>query len=208
MEYIDKLPYFNKVTLGVALGKSGQNLDYWIKTRLKSGEIIALKKGLFVSKMYVARIEESSSTYEKYIQFLANILRYPSYISLEYMLGIYGIIPEGIYVVTSITTKSSRLFTNKLGNFRYQNIKQDLFRGYKEFDYKNNSVRLATKAKALFDTIYLRSFGNSSLEYELNEGLRLNLDDFSKDDINEFKKYVDLSGSAKMRKALKILKWQ
>ena len=127
MEYIDKLPYFNKVTLGVALVKSGQNLDYWIKTRLKSGEIIALKKGLFVTKMYLARIEESSGIYEKYSQFIANTLRYPSYISLEYMLSLYGVIPEGVYVITSITTKSSRLFTNKLGNFRYQNIKKIYF---------------------------------------------------------------------------------
>ncbi|WKZ25593.1 MAG: hypothetical protein QY322_04410 [bacterium] len=207
MEYIDKLPYFNKVTLGVALSKSGQNLDYWIKTRLKSGEIIAFKKGLFVSKMYLARIEESTGIYEKYIQFVANILRYPSYISLEYMLSLYGIIPEGIYVITSITTKSSRLFTNKLGNFRYQSIKKNLFTGYKSLDYRDNPVRIATKAKALFDTIYLRSFGNSSLEYELSEGLRLNFGVFSKEDIDEFKNYVNLSKSVKMRKAIKILKW-
>lgn len=208
MEQIDRLPYFNKVTLGTALGKSGQNLDYWVKTRLKSGEIIALKKGLFVSKMYVVRIEESSKNFEKYIQFMANKLRYPSYISLEYMLSLYGVIPEGVYVVTSITSKSSRLFTNTLGNFRYQNIKKELFTGFNESDYKGNSVWLASKAKALFDTIYLRSFGNSSLKYELTEGLRLNLDEFSKDDITEFKKYVDITGSIKMKKAVKILKWQ
>ncbi|MEK7504587.1 MAG: hypothetical protein AAB550_03745 [Patescibacteria group bacterium] len=207
MEYIDKLPYFNKVTLGVALVKSGQNLDYWIKTRLKSGEIIALKKGLFVTKMYLARIEESSGIYEKYSQFIANTLRYPSYISLEYMLSLYGVIPEGVYVITSITTKSSRLFTNKLGNFRYQNIKKNLFLGYNEIEYKDNQVRIATKAKALFDTIYLRSFGNSSLKYELSEGLRLNLNTYTTDDINEFKKYVDLSDSVKMKNAIKILKW-
>ena len=138
---------------------------------------------------------------------MANILRYPSYISLEYVLSLYGMIPEGVYVITSITTKSSRLFTNKLGNFRYQNIKKSLFLGYNEVDYKNNPVRLASRAKALFDTIYLRSFGNSSLEYELIEGLRLNLDDFIKDDIDEFKSYVDLSNSVKMRKTVKILKW-
>lgn len=207
MEYIDKLPYFNKVTLGVALVKSGQNLDYWVKTRLKSGEIIALKKGLFVTKMYLARIEESSGIYEKYIQFIANTLRYPSYISLEYMLSLYGIIPEGVYVITSVTTKSSRLFTNKLGNFRYQNMKRKLFLGYKEIEYKDNPVRIATKAKALFDLIYLRNFGNSSLKYELSEGLRLNLNTYTIDDINEFKKYVDLSSSVKMRKTIKILKW-
>lgn len=207
MEQIEKLPFFNKVTVGVALGKSGSNLDYWIKTRIKSGEIIQLKKGIFVSKMYLARIEESSGTYEKYTEFIANVLRYPSYVSLDYVLSLYGMIPEGIYVITSITTKSSRLFSNKLGNFRYQNIKKELFLGYQESNYRGNSVRVASKAKALFDTIYLRSFGNSSIEYELAEGLRLNLDNFTKKDILEFRKYVDLSGSKKMKKSLKILKW-
>lgn len=207
MEQIEQLPFFNKVTAGVALGKSGSNLDYWIKTRIKSGEIIQLKKGMFVSKMYTARIEESSDIYEKYMQFIANILRYPSYISLDYMLSMYGIIPEGVYVTTSVTSKTGRIFSNKLGNFRYQNIKKELFLGYLEVDYKGNSVRLASKAKALFDTIYLRSFGNSNLEYELTQGLRLNLDNFNRNDIIEFKKYVSLSKSNKMEKALKILKW-
>lgn len=207
MEQIEQLPFFNKVTAGTALSKSGQNLDYWIKTRIKSGEIIALKKGMFVTKMYIARIEESTGIYGKYIQFIANKLRYPSYISLEYMLSLYGVIPEGVYVTTSITTKSSRFFTNKLGNFKYQNIKEKLFLGYTEFDYKGNSVLLASKAKALFDTIYLRSFGNSSMKYELIEGLRLNFDNYNKEDIVEFKKYVDLSDSSKMRNATKILQW-
>lgn len=209
MEQIEQLPFFNKVTAGVALSKSGQNLDYWIKTRIKSGEIIQLKKGMFVSRMYLARIEESTGVYEKYTQFIANILRYPSYISLDYMLSLYGIIPEGIYVTTSITTKSGRLFSNKIGNFRYQNINDKLFMGYQEIDYKGNSVRLASKAKALFDTIYLRSFGNSSLEYELTDGLRLNFDNFSKKDVAEFKKYVlgTKSKSKKMKRALKILGW-
>ena len=44
MEQIEQLPFFNKVTASVAIGKSGQNLDYWIKTRIKSGKIIQLKK--------------------------------------------------------------------------------------------------------------------------------------------------------------------
>jgi|SRR3989344_5688148 len=207
MEQIEQLPFFNKVTASVAIGKSGQNLDYWIKTRIKSGKIIQLKKGMFVSKMYLARIEETSLVYEKYTQFIANILRYPSYLSLDYILSLYGIIPEGIYVITSITSKSSRFFANKIGNFRYQNIKKELFFGYREVDYKGNSIRLASKAKALFDTIYLRSFGNSGMEYELTEGLRLNLDNFNQDDISEFKKYVYLCNSGKMKKAIKILKW-
>jgi len=102
-----------------------------------------------------------------------------------------------------------RLFSNKIGNFRYQNIKQKLFFGYQEFDYKGNPVRIASKAKALFDTIYLRSFGKSSLEYELTDGLRLNFDNFSKKDVAEFKKYVlgTKSKSKKMKRVLKILGW-
>ena len=103
MEQIEQLPYFNKISAGVALGKSGQNLDYWIKTRLKTGEIIALKKGLFVTRIYSLAENEK----QKYYEYIANIIRYPSYLSLEYVMALWGLIPESIFAFTSITLKSS-----------------------------------------------------------------------------------------------------
>ncbi|MEK7168920.1 MAG: hypothetical protein AAB778_02805 [Patescibacteria group bacterium] len=204
MEQIERLPYFNKVTLGVALGKSGQNLDYWIKTRLKSGEIIALKKGLFVSKNYLL-INSGNNDFYRY---MANIIRFPSYLSLEYVLSINNLIPEAIYTYTSITTKTSRNYANKIGNFSYRNIKKELFTGFKEIEIFDKKVYIATKAKALFDYLYLKTYRNRTmLKYDIEEGLRIDWDEFNRNERQEFIDYVKLSKSTKMKRALKYLKW-
>lgn len=204
MEQIDRLPYFNKVTLGVALGKSGQNLDYWVKTRLKSGEIIALKKGLFVSKNYLLKNSGNNDFY----RYLANIIRLPSYLSLEYVLSINNLIPEAIYTYTSVTTKSPRDFTNKLGNFSYRNIKKELFTGFEEIVVFDKKIYIATKAKALFDYLYLKTYRNRTmLKYDIEEGLRIDWDEFNQDERKEFIGYVNLSKSTKMKRVLKYLKW-
>lgn len=209
MEQIEQLPFFNKVTAGVALSKSGQNLDYWIKTRIKSGEIIQLKKGMFVSKNYLLSIQANFALRDNYLQYIAGIIYQPSYLSLEYVLSLKGLIPEAIYSYTSIAMKTTRDFKNKLGKFNYQNIKDDLFGGFEvsEFD-GGKRIRIATKAKSLFDYLYLKKFESlSRLKYELEEGLRINWFEFNNDDINEFKRFVLISNSAKMNRIVKIMKW-
>lgn len=209
MEQIEKLPYFNKVTAGVALGKSGQNLDYWIKTRLKNGEIIALKKGLFVSKIYLIKLSGNPILNEEYKQYITGIIYQPSYLSLEYVLSLNGLIPEAIYSYTATTLKSPRIFQNGLGKFSYQNIKDELFGGFETKTFDNGKrIRIASKAKALFDYLYLKRFVSlTRLRYELNEGLRLNWDEFNKKDVLEFKRFVLISNSSKMKSVIKIMKW-
>jgi len=204
MEQINKLPYFNKVTAGMALKIAGQNLDYWIKTRIKNGEIIQIKKGMYVTKLYILTINEK----QKYYEYLANTIRYPSYLSLEYVMSLSGLIPEGVYSYTSITLKSSRTFVNELGNFSYRNLKNKLFTGFTATELNDYKVSIASKAKALFDFLYLKSFKSSRLmRIELLEGLRINWDEITDIDKEEFKYYVNLSASTKMKKVVKILKW-
>ncbi|MBL7036234.1 hypothetical protein ISR94_00080 [Candidatus Microgenomates bacterium] len=206
---MEQLAFFNKVTLGTFLQKSGSNLDYWVKTRLKSGEIIALKKGLFVSRDYLLTLQNNFPLKEKYFEYLANIIRQPSYLSTEYVLSQKGIIPESVFAYTSISSKTSRKYTNKLGNFYYRNIKKDLFCGFESVEFETGKfVRKATKAKALFDFIYLKKFkGIETLKNELLVDLRINWLEFNKKDKTEFKNYVKISNSSKMKESVKILKW-
>ena len=104
---MEQIPYFNKVTLGEILNKGGENLNYWVKRLLKKGEIIALKKGLYVSKLYLLGLGKNPGLKERYLEYLANIMRYPSYVSLEYALAKYGVIPEGVFALTSVTLKTT-----------------------------------------------------------------------------------------------------
>lgn len=197
---LEQIPYFNKVTLGEILGKDGENLNYWVKKLLKSGEITALKKGLYVSRLYLLSLEKNPSLKEQYVEYLANVIRYPSYISMEYALAKYGVIPEGVYAITCVTTKTPRTYENKLGNFIYKNIKSELFTGFEAINFEGKRVKFASRAKALFDFLYFRKAGRI-------EDLRINWDQFDEKDKKEFRSIVFESGSYKINQILNSLKW-
>jgi len=197
-EQLKNLPYFNKSTLEEVLEKSGENLNYWVKKLLAKEELVSLKKGLYVSKLYLLGLEKNPALREAYLEYLANIIRYPSYLSLEYALAKYGLIPEAVYNFTCVTLKSSRTYQNDLGNFIYRKIKESLFNGFVATSFEDKKIRIASPAKALFDWLYFRR--GSSLE-----GLRINWDAFLKNDREEFSKFVALANSRKMTSIFKYL---
>jgi len=197
---MEQLPYFNKITLGEILDKSGENLNYWVRSLLKRGEIMMLKKGLYVSRAYLTGLERTPQLKELYLEYLANVIRYPSYISLEYALSKFGALPEGIYAITSVTLKTGRTYKNKLGNFIYRNIKESLFGNFTVSDFEGKRVKMATPAKALFDFLYYQKIQDPN-------SFRLNWSVFNQDDRKEFKQIVSSAKSTKMREIAGILKW-
>lgn len=87
--------------------------------------------------------------------FIAKEIYSPSYVSLEYALSIYGLIPERVVDVTSVTTKKPIEFKNKLGVFIYQHIKENCFTGFIEKEDENGLVYfIATPEKAVADFLY------------------------------------------------------
>lgn len=198
---LEQLPYFNKQTAEVLVGKKGKNLDKKIKQLIDKDYLVRLKNGLYVTSTYLDRLDNRHA----YLEYLANVLRYPSYLSLEYILSINNVIPEAVYSLTSVTIKSTRNYDNKLGKFVYRNIKNDLFIGYREKEFGIQKVAYASVAKALFDYLYLkRNLGDYG--YELKKGLRINWDVVREKDRCELHKYVGLSGSVKMAEIMKVIK--
>jgi len=189
---LEKLPFFNKATAGILLQKDGINLDRKLERLTASGDILRLKRGLYTTKMYYL-----TSDKDDYLKKVAGGLYYPSYLSVEYVLAKRGLIPEAINVYTSITTKTTRGFSNFLGRFRYQNINQKLFLGF--------SDGMATTAKALFDFLYLKTNLSTNLNSELTEGLRINWSQFTSSDYLEFNQYIKLAQSPKMTKIAKVI---
>ena len=179
--------------------KTGNNLDKKIERLLKEGYLVNLKKGWYVSKPFL----DKQSNLKSFTEYLANKLRTPSYLSLEYVLSKYNLIPEEINIWTSVTTKSTRFYENDLGVFSYKSIKDKLFMGYKETEVEGNQIYIANKTKALFDFLYLKRNLGENLVYELNEGLRFNWTVFSDKDLQEFSKYVQISNMDKMKQILK-----
>lgn len=119
-------------------------LNNWIK----KGFVIKLKRGLYILNNNDRKINVSNL-------FIANQLYCPSYISLEYALNLYELIPETVMNVTSVSTKKTAKFKNELGIFTYQKIKVSVFRGFIQ-TVDNNGMKyfLAEPEKAVIDFIY------------------------------------------------------
>ena len=54
-------------------------------------------------------------------EILANLIYGPSSISLDYALYYYGLIPEHVRVVTSITPQRNKIFNTPIGQFTSRN---------------------------------------------------------------------------------------
>lgn len=195
---LETLECFNKNTAAILIGKTGKNLDQKISRLVKTGYLKVLKKGLYVSSSFYETAEKGP-----YSEFLANRLRQPSYLSLEYILSKEGLIPEAVYAQTSITVKTSRKFSNFAGSFFYRNIKPGLFCGYREQKWQEKIIYLASKAKALFDYLYLTKL--TDIDREILD-LRINWNNFNQKDFREFGRYVRLSQGRKMAAAYQSLK--
>jgi hypothetical protein len=204
---LKQAPYLTKQNLALALNKEGENLNYWIKKLAKEKLLIGLKKGFYTSSYYLDLISREPKNREIYFEYLANVLRFPSYVSLEYVLSQSGLLPETAFAITSITLKTPRVYTSEIGTFIYRNIKEALFSRYRFRDFNGKKVRIASPAKALFDFLYLKKFilPAKLKEYLLSEG-RINWEVLSTEDKTEFIKLVELSGSGKMQLIVTLLK--
>jgi predicted transcriptional regulator of viral defense system len=115
----------------------------------KKGLIIKLKKGLYI-------LNEKDRKFNPSNIFIANALYSPSYISSEYALAYYDLIPEKVETITSCTTKKTTIFENPMGTFSYQHLKSELFFGFKRITDENEfTVFIAEPEKAVLDFIYL-----------------------------------------------------
>lgn len=190
LEKLVKLPYFRTSHLEALLPYLKKpSLYQKISRWLGKGEIIELKKGYYMTKEY----KEKNISDPNYLLYLANILRYPSYVSGTYILSKHDILTEVTYPITSITTKTTRKYTNQLGNFVYYSISPKLYKGYERQVFKTEPIYVASLAKALFDYLYIKYTRRKIKADEIVSRERLNLESFGKNDIKEFKEYCRLS---------------
>ena len=89
----------------------------------KSGKIIQLKRGFYILSDDYRKVAVHS-------HYIASVLKTPSYISLEKALEYHNLIPEAVYVYTSITSKRAGKYISKFGTFEYRHIQSSLFWGY------------------------------------------------------------------------------
>lgn len=98
--------------------------------------------------------------------YIANRLYGPSYISLDTALSFYGLIPETVYSITSVTPKGTREFTTGGIRYSYQKIKKEAFKGYRAISHQGKTILIAEPEKALADYLYFIDLKKREFSYE------------------------------------------
>jgi len=168
--------------------KTPEQLRSQVSRWIQKGWIISLKRGLYVfSDVY--RQTSVSSLY------FANRLVTPSYVSMEYALGFYDLVPEKVVMLTSVTTKKTVKFTNTFGTFKYYSIKRKLFSGYTRMNEEGQNVFMASPEKALLDYLY---FNQSKFKGEYDEFESMRFQNLEQLNCQTLQEYTPMYG-AKMR---------
>nr|WP_320037678.1 hypothetical protein [uncultured Bacteroides sp.] len=171
----------------------------------KSDKIIRLKKG-----MYVVSPKESGKLLS--MELIANHIYGPSYVSMESALRYYGLIPESVYIMRSITTKHSKEFKNVLGKFEYTQCSKEYFPiGIRQEVKDNTAFLIASPEKALCDLIVNTS--NLNLRYQkelltyLEDDLRFNMDELYKMEVSILEQCLQFSKKKRtINNLIKIIK--
>ena len=165
-----------------SLYKDYQSPNMHIAMLEKKGLLIRLKRGLYAVSPEISGKELS-------VGLIANHLYGPSYVSLHWALRWYGLIPERVETVTSITTRHTREFETPLGRFTFRGVSKEYFPiGIKSQEDAGLHFLLASPEKALCDMLmnekYVPDQSISRLEIFFEEDMRIDLEDLRQMDVS------------------------
>lgn len=117
-----------------------------IGAMIRDGEIIRVKKGLYVVSPEYGGIVD--------LPVLSGLVFGPSYVSLDFALSHYGMIPERVHEVTCMTTKRNKHFDTPVGRFSYRHLRPSAYAlGVRLEKAPPGNYFLATREKALCDKV-------------------------------------------------------
>lgn len=164
---------------------------------LEKGYLKRVIKGYYIFSE--ARVDENL------LYLIANRIYTPSYVSLQSALSWYGLIPEFVPQITSVSTKKTTILGATVGNFSYFSIKKSLMFGY-DLIFLNNTtcyVKISYPEKALLDFLYLNPNIDSNAQFV---ELRLNSDNFKeKIRLDVLKQYLEIFSSKTLFKRVNNL---
>jgi predicted transcriptional regulator of viral defense system len=169
------------------------NFVRWVK----KGLLIRLRQGYYTFPEYKSKPD--------FTLFFANRIYRPSYVSLHTAMAFYGIIPEAVVQITSVTSLKTANFQNDFGEYQYKSVREELIFGYDNKTIANDlTLQIARPEKALLDLLYLYPFYNTEQEME---NLRLD-EDFLPDelDFQRLEDYLLRFKSKALQKRVKLLK--
>jgi hypothetical protein len=156
-----------------------------INQLIKTQQIIRVKKGIYV---------KADQTYSPLV--LANMIYGPSYVSQDFALSLYGLIPERVSTVTSMTTGRNKEFATPCGNFSYEHLAPHVYpHGLRRAQIEGSRAYLiASPEKALFDRIWtIKGLDTlKKLEDYLEADMRLDFSNIKQIKISNLKKLAAL----------------
>ncbi len=140
---------------------------------------------------------------EKRLFLIANKIYAPSYISFESALAWHGLIPEGVFSITSTTTKKTKTFHTAQGAFFYHHLKPELHFGYHLEKIDMQVFKMGDLEKILLDYLYLHPEMNTMDDFE---GWRINTDILHRElDHQKLEKYLLLFSNKALGRRVQTL---
>ncbi|MDO4177727.1 MAG: hypothetical protein Q4D21_00925 [Phascolarctobacterium sp.] len=180
-----------------------ENRDYAnpqarVQAMIKKKELVPLKRGLFETDTHAPGLV------------IANSLLGPSYLSFEYALSFYGMIPERVSTYTSAVFGRNKFieYKNFFGVFTYRDIPEAAF----PYFYKRELVGerpylIATREKALCDQLSTLSpiRGINDFREYLFDGMRLDEDIFAELDFAKIRRIAPLYHRTNLNQLVRLL---
>jgi len=176
------------LTPGQSRARVQKQLSRWTQ----AGKLLQLRRGLYAL----------AAPYRKVLPhpfFVANRLKPASYVSLQSALAYYGMIPEYVPEVTSVTTGRPETVNTPLGRFSFRHITSSLFSGFRKIEIaKNQEADIATPEKSLLDLVYLTPEADQPAYLD-----ELRLQNLEALDLHELERMAQDSGRPKLKRAAK-----
>ena len=134
------------LTIGMLKEKYGDYVNPLdkVKRETERGNLIRLNRGLYETNKSVSP------------QFLAASILSPSYLSFDWALSFYGLIPERVTKITSASLEvgKNKNFINKFGIYKFSDIPAKAFsEGLVLIQEGEYFAKIATKEKAICDSL-------------------------------------------------------
>lgn len=172
--------------------------DNKIRKMCDQNEIVKLTKNLY----------ETDPNIPGYL--VANAIYSPSYLSFDYALAYYGLIPERVYVYTSATFRKNKKkkYTNKIGTFTYRDVPAACYPYGIEIQTEDQYTYLIASAeKALCDKLYsLPPVKNKKELHNLMfQDLRIDFDRFNVLNFDDLSLLCDLYRCTNLKLLKKVI---
>ena len=160
-----------------------EELSEYKNPKTKLGRLV--REGIYTP--IIRGIYETNSKTPGYL--LAGSIYGPSYLSFEFALSYYGLIPEAVHVYTSATfnKKKKRMYDTCFGNFIYRDVPTKVYPiGITLVTEGDYTFQIATKEKALCDKLYSMKVASSQKELRVMivDDLRIDIDEIRDFDEN------------------------